>query len=372
MDTEGVAGKERHSGAGSSLRHMIDADVHVYPRSAEELRQYVAEPWRSRNWGQMTGRGAYNAPGGNRLDSVPPGGGPAGSDPDFLWQQVFARDRLHVHYAVLIEILGGVHHDPALNAAYRAAINEWMAGTWLGAYNGHGRFKGSISVPANDPAAAAREIEKWAGHPHFVQVLLPPWGITEPYGHPQYDPIWRAASRHGLPVAIHVNAGERRPWVTPVGFPRYWSEFHAVMYPLTYAAHLTSLACDGVFDRFENLRFVFVEGGFHWAASILERLVATAPYLHRELSPRPAPTLQRLEEHVRFTSMPVEDAPLAAQLVKSLELSDAGRLLMLASDYPHWDADDPLRALPRLPAELERRIFYENASELYGLPVTLA
>jgi predicted TIM-barrel fold metal-dependent hydrolase len=186
-----------------------------------------------------------------------------------------------------------------------------------------------------------------------------------------YEPIWEAASRHGLPVALHVNSGERRPWLTPVGFPRYWSEYHAVMYPLTYAAQLVSLVCDGVFERYDNLRVVFVEGGFHWAAPLIERLVASGRHYAGELAGRTAPTREFIAEHVRFTSMPVEDAPPEA-MVRSLELSGADRMLMLASDYPHWDADDPTRALPGLAPEVEARIYHQNAGELYGLTVDTA
>ncbi len=350
---------------------MIDADVHVYPRQASELREYVAEPWRSRNWGPLS-RGTYKSPGGRRSDSIPPDGSPAASDPDFLWDQVFGHPRVHVHYAILIEILGGVQHDPAFNAAYRSAINEWMAATWLGRYNSHGRFKGSISVPPNNPPAAAAEIEKWAGHPHFAQVLLPPWGLGVPYGHPQFDPIWEAANRHHLPVAFHVNDPGTNSWITPVGFPRYWSEYHAVMYPLTYAAQLTSLVCDGVLERFENLHFVFVEGGFHWAAPVIDRLVSTGRYLGGELVGRRPVTRDFIAERIRFTSMPVEDVPTSQALIESLQIADADRMLMFATDYPHWDADDPLRALPKLPGDLESRIYHENASELYRLPIKVA
>ena len=39
------------------------------------------------------------------------------------------------------------------------------------------------------------------------------------------------------------------------------------------------------------------------------------------------------------------------------------------SDFPHWDFDDPQRAFPRKMSDhLKRRVFYENAAELYGLP----
>jgi predicted TIM-barrel fold metal-dependent hydrolase len=49
------------------------------------------------------------------------------------------------------------------------------------------------------------------------------------------------------------------------------------------------------------------------------------------------------------------------------EMMDAAHILMFSSDYPHWDFDSPQQAFPRLPAELKRRIFVDNARELYGL-----
>jgi predicted TIM-barrel fold metal-dependent hydrolase len=39
-----------------------------------------------------------------------------------------------------------------------------------------------------------------------------------------------------------------------------------------------------------------------------------------------------------------------------------------STDYPHWDYDDPQRALPDgMPPELRRKILAGNAKRLYGL-----
>ena len=46
----------------------------------------------------------------------------------------------------------------------------------------------------------------------------------------------------------------------------------------------------------------------------------------------------------------------------------AEETVMFASDYPHWDTDSPLYALPPLPDEMEKRVFGKIAQELYNLP----
>ncbi len=48
------------------------------------------------------------------------------------------------------------------------------------------------------------------------------------------------------------------------------------------------------------------------------------------------------------------------------------RTLCFASDYPHWDFDEPTLTLRTLPAAWRERIAFENARELYGLPVPAA
>ena len=73
---------------------------------------------------------------------------------------------------------------------------------WLWEYNPDGVFKGSITVAHQDPQAAAREIARWAGHPHFVQVMMDS-GARAPYGQRQYYPIYEACQKYGYPLAIH-------------------------------------------------------------------------------------------------------------------------------------------------------------------------
>jgi predicted TIM-barrel fold metal-dependent hydrolase len=42
--------------------------------------------------------------------------------------------------------------------------------------------------------------------------------------------------------------------------------------------------------------------------------------------------------------------------------------IVFATDYPHWDADDPDESFPiALPPDVQQKIYFENAARLYGL-----
>ena len=92
--------------------------------------------------------------------------------------------------------------DADFATAIAAAYNDWLTHTWLGEWNADGRFKGSMMIAPQDPEAAAREIDRSAGHPHIVQVMFAS-ATTAPMGQKQFHPIYEAAERNGLPVAIH-------------------------------------------------------------------------------------------------------------------------------------------------------------------------
>ena len=43
---------------------------------------------------------------------------------------------------------------------------------------------------------------------------------------------------------------------------------------------------------------------------------------------------------------------------------------MFASDYPHWDFDEPEQTLRLLPKEWRDAVRYRNAAAFYDLPLT--
>ena len=49
-----------------------------------------------------------------------------------------------------------------------------------------------------------------------------------------------------------------------------------------------------------------------------------------------------------------------------LEAAGAPDVLCFASDYPHWDFDDPGFMLNRLPEAWRENVLHENALAFYG------
>lgn len=349
---------------GGRTYGIIDCDVHPSPRSTDEIRSYMSQPWKDRYHGST--RGFFGNPvHGARLDATPPGGGPTGSDPDFLREQLI--DKYGHAYAILLpRAFCNLQPDPDFGTAIAAAFNDWLADTWLGKYNHDGVFKGSITVNHQDPLAAAREIERWAGHPHFVQVMTDS-GARAPFGQRQYYPIYEACERHGLPFAIHPGTDGMGINIQPSpGYPTHYIEWHTCL-SLGFQAHLVSFLTEGVFERFPNFKIVLTEGGVAWLPGLMWRLNAEYKALRYEVPWMKRRPSDYLRDHVRISSQPLERPDDDRELLQMLDMMDAKHILMFASDYPHWDFDSPTQTFPRLPEEMHRRIFFENARELYNL-----
>jgi predicted TIM-barrel fold metal-dependent hydrolase len=344
---------------------LVDADVHPLPRSPDEIRAHLPSAWQRVPEQLISSYPlVLYLPSAQplRRDAIGPNGETPGTDPGLTERQLF--DEAGVDIAILLPLVRN-HANPEYEVALCAATNDWLAATWLSEYNGHGRYKGSINVCASEPEAAAREIDRWAGHPHFVQVRLNAYS-SSPYGDPRYDPIYAAAVQAGLPVAVHFSKGSGLSLLTPAGFSSSFFEHHA-LYPVTYAAHVVSLLCCGTFERFPELRFVFVEGGFAWVAPLLWRLENHWDAMRQELPHGARRPTEVLLEHVRFTSQPLEEPPAPGHLRATLGMADVGQLLLFSSDYPHWDYDDPRRVTARLPKAERAAVLAGNAIELYGL-----
>lgn len=350
---------------------LIDCDIHPGLDGIGALFPYLSQRWirHLETYGAHMRQVFENALSYPRVakdtarhDAWPPNGKPPGADLDFMRLQHL--DAMNVAYGFLQPLRPGVASitDPDLGAALARAVNDWQAEFWMAR---EPRLRASIVVPHENPTVALAEIERCAANPGFRQIALPPKSI-EPLGRRRFWPIYEAAEALGLPICLHVS-GVAGHAITGAGWPSYYIEDHNANVAAIQTS-LISLIFEGVTRRFPNLRVTLVEGGMAWSLSLGARLDRLADRFRDEL-----PELgDRPSEHVRqsfyFTTQPSEEPPRRQMLVRLMREVGIDRI-MFASDYPHWDTDDPDFSVPSLlTAEEREAILYGNAAQLYGLP----
>lgn len=352
---------------------IVDSDVHPTPK-AGELDQFIPEPFRTRFAHRSRDAGSpvyYDAPDyahslAMRTDSFPDDGNFAGSDPDLLFRQ------LVMEAGTDIAILGPANGSPGQTDeevhALAVATNLWQDECWLSPkINWHKRFRGSIVAAIEAPESAAREIEKWAGHEYFSQILIdaeprPAWGDR------RYDPVWAAATKHDIPVACHLGRGRYNELpMSPVGFMTYNHDL-MVSYSMLAANQVMSLIFDGVFDRFPTLQIVFIEHAFNWILPLMWRMDAMyEKHGVPETGIKRKPS-EYVKSNIWFTTQPLDYPEDKLELSNALEWMEADKILLFSSDYPHWTFDDPQWVAKHMPAHMRDAIMFENGLNLFHLP----
>jgi uncharacterized protein len=349
---------------------VIDCDVHPQIGDREEFLEYV-EPAQREWFRTQPDLGLPGYPWAHPASwfrqDLQQDGGPPGADVAAVRRDVLDATGadvgiLNADDVVLVSLMPSPYRAAALARAH----NDWLRERWLAE---EPRLRASVVCPAQDPVAAAAEIRRAAEDERFVQVLLC-GGAERPYGEPRYLPIFEAAVECGLPVAVH-SGGEGMGVAAPPGGAgpvSFYLEWHTLGSACSVMAHLVSLLAHGTFERLPGLRVVLMEGGVAWLPGILWRLDtnwralrADTPWLERKPS-------EVVLEHVRFTTQPLEHTDGAdALLWEMLEAAGAPEILLFASDYPHWDFDDPGFMVGRLPTTWRERVLHENAAAFYGV-----
>jgi predicted TIM-barrel fold metal-dependent hydrolase len=348
----------------SQIKGIIDTDVHHEIRSTRDLVPYLPDQWkryiteygwvpeRSIPFNQIRNATKY------RMDALPEDGSTPGSNYQFLKEQLL--DKHNMTHAVLT----GWFYEASVAkgwfefaAARASAYNDYTIEHWL---EKDKRLLGSITIP-RDPEAAVREIDRVGSHPQMAQVMLPIGDFA--WGEPQYHPIFEAANRHGLPIAMHLSAS-----ITAQGgdFLRYYVAWRSV-HPQAYMTQTISLITNGVFDKYPDLKVALVEGGFEWVPFMMHRMDSAYKALRQE-----TPWVKRMpsdyfRDNMRFTTQPWEDLT-SQQFLNIIDMMGSEEMIMYASDYPHWDFDPPERTLPQqIPDSLRQKILFENARNFYQL-----
>jgi predicted TIM-barrel fold metal-dependent hydrolase len=359
----------------TSMRGFIDSDVHPLVKGGffNGIRPYLTEGWQkhfeSKSGGAWGGSFTlpyprYKLPFSNfARDTFAPDGGLPGSDP-----AITARNFLDA-YDVTAAMLIPLEHAfaSALPSADETivlarATNDYFVAEWLGRDS---RYKLAMGVSPKDPLAAAAEIRRLEGTAGIVAVYLPLMDML--LGNRYFYPIYQAAQDAGLPIVLHISAGEgdfRGQAALPGGQPSFFAE-RSVTFSTLAQANMASVVFEGVPERFPSLKFVFVEFGFSFVPHVMWRMDDRWRALRSETPWVKRPPSEYVLENIRFTSQPIDEPPVPRQLLQMLDMLQAERTLLFSTDYPHWDTEYPGRALAPVPADLRRRLLLDNAIETY-------
>ncbi len=345
---------------------IVDCDIHPL-LDPKRIAHFLPQPWKRRWESGNRGSGVlgyWNPNGVSRRDAVLPDGRRIESDPKALAEHHF--DRYGVAFGVLnmATFSHAVSPEGDYGSAVCSAINDVLVNDWLPVDS---RFRASLVVSPVDPELAVKEIHRLGDHPGLVQVLMP--AATQlPLGKKLYHPIYRAATEHNLPIAIHPGYEGAGVSILPTaaGQPGGYFEWHTALSSF-YHAQLLSLVAEGVFQKFPSLKVVLIEGGIAWLPPFLWRadknwtaLRSTVPWLDR-------PPSEVVYEHVQLTTQPVEEPENREHFRQIMRMFPAEKMLMFSSDFPHWDGDIPDFTAGNFPPELRERVMGDTARELYGL-----
>lgn len=365
------ATQNRPAAARVSQLAMVDADIHPTMAAPTEAFPYLASKWHDFH---LTYAGYSKSPfvaldafagiepNIARRDSYPPSGRPPGADLDFMREQHLDYNNVEAGMLQPLSPNGGWQRNLAYGIDLAACVNEWQLAEWT---SKEPRLKASITVVQDDPESAVREIRKHGGNRDFAQVILTERSV-EPLGRKRHWPIFEAAVEQGLPIGIHVGGNGGAPVLGGTGWASYHIQQHQAI-QTGMVALLASLILEGTFDAVPDLKIVLVEGGFAWVPAALFRLDRIWEKMRSELPNVKEPPSEIFKRHFWVSTQPMDVFDNPEDLRSLIEWIGWDRLLF-ATDYPHWDSDDPRYVFPfALTPEQKDGVFNKNAKAVLRL-----
>ena len=345
----------------AATRGGIDCDVHPTVPSMKVLLPYLDEHWQEAMVEREVNLESQSYPPNAPLTARPDWrdrDGRAATAPGPLCEVVL--DRWRAEHAILNCLYGVqlvMNEDMAV--ALARALNDWIAAEWL---DRDARLRASIVLPLQSVERAVDEIERRARDPRFVQVLVLAMGEV-PLGRRQLWPIYAAAERHNLPLAIHAGSAYRHP-VTSLGWTSHYIEDYSAQ-SLGFQSQIASLVTEGVFQKFPRLTVVLLESGVTWLPAFVWRLAKFWRGVRSEVPWVDRSPAEIVRDHVRLTVQPLDAPADQAMITRVIEHLRSDAMLLYASDYPHWqfDGDDVMPA--GLPAGIRRKLMVDNPLATY-------
>jgi predicted TIM-barrel fold metal-dependent hydrolase len=310
----------------------IDCDLHPFVPNTRALFPYMPDAWRE----MSEVRGIDDLHSANYPDTTPltvrADWRPAGGRPATTAGTI-AREALEPFGTDIgiLNCLYGVQtlYSEDLAYAYVRALNDWVRVEFL---DRDPRFRASIVVSLENIDMAVAEVERCAADRRFVQVLLLA-GSARPLGRRNFWPLYEAAAKHDLAIALHAGSELRNP-PTALGWPSYYLEDY-VANAQAFQYQLTSLFAEGVCNRFPSLKFVFLESGWTWLPPLMWRIAKYWGGLRMEIPWADRTLGEIVHDQIRFSLTPTDGPADPSRLRRVIDHIGSDAFLLFSTDYPH-------------------------------------
>ncbi len=223
------------------------------------------------------------------------------------------------------------------------------------------RFAALAAVAPQDPAEAAKELERAITKLGMKGVIINSHTLGEYLDDPKFYPIFEAAVALKVPVYLHPNTPSKK-----MIEPFLESGLDGALYGFAVETglHALRLIVKGVFDRYPGLTVILGHLG-----EALPFWLFRLDYMHRGtvssgrydfLKPLKKPVSEYLRENFYYTTSGMPWAP-AIGFTQSVIGMDR---VMYAMDYPYQYVHDEVRAQDALPiSDADKKAFFQTTAE---------
>ena len=215
------------------------------------------------------------------------------------------------------------------------------AATWARLFNEHlaqvindnpGRFRGLATVPLQDGALAARELEYAVNKLGMLGTMLAADPVDQDLAKESFEPLWAAAEQLDVPVVLHPPShgfgGSIEPSYLTFSLGR----------TLDTTITAAKLILEGLFDRHPNLKMVLVHGG-----GFLPYQAARIDNGYRSGNGKPT-QLKRDKPSDYLPLLYYDNVAVSTEAVRMMRAIAGAEHILLGSDYVFAGTSDPLTA----------------------------
>jgi 2,3-dihydroxybenzoate decarboxylase len=229
-----------------------------------------------------------------------------------------------------------------------------------------GRFSGLAAIAPQDPASAAKELERGVRQLGLKGAIVNSHTRGEYLDHPKFWAIFEAAEHLDVPVYIHPTTPPKS-MIAP--FLERGLDGAIFGFAVETALHLLRIIVGGVFDRFPKLRIVaghLGEGLPYWLFRVdfmHRNMVAANRYASvKKLQKQPSDYIKQ-NMYVTTSGMAWEPPILYAQSVLGVDR------VLYAMDYPYQFVPEEVHVTDNLPISSadKKKLYQSNAERVFGL-----